>query len=354
MKKILVIGMSNSIGGTETYFYNYYKKIDSSKYHFDFVAAWGTVAFCNEYEKNDSKVYNLPNFMKNPIGYYRKMRRIIRDNKYDVVHINMLSAANVLPIKAALKEKVPEIIVHSHNTNMPKGLVRKVLHRVNKNILARPELIRLACGEAAGRWLFGDDSNFVVLNNAIDLGKFEFDLNNRAEIRKKYNIDKNDFLMGNVGRISEQKNQIFLLEVLKRMESKNVKLMIVGDGDKKNALMDKVKAYELEDKVIIVSPTLEIEKYYSAFDIFVLPSKFEGLPVVLVEAGANGLKAIISDKVLDYPDKNNTEVLALDELDLWVNQIKNGTAKRNPVYLPGYDIETEYKKLTDIYDGAKK
>lgn len=354
MRKILVVGMSNSVGGTETYFHNYYKRFELNKYYFDFIAAWGTVAFANEYEKNGSKVHSLPNFMKNPIDYYRKLRKIMRDGKYDVVHINMLSAANVLPIKAALKEKVPKIIVHSHNTNMPKGLVRKALHQVNKNVLTRPELTRLACGEAAGKWLFGNDANFVVLNNAIDLGKFKFDLNNRSEIRKKYDIDKNDFLIGNVGRISEQKNQIFLLEVLKRMESKSVKLMIVGDGDKKNVLMDKVKAYGLEDKVIIVSPTLEIEKYYSAFDIFVLPSKFEGLPVVLVEAGANGLKAIISDKVLDYPDKNNTEALSLDELDLWVNRIKSNATKRSSVSLPGFNIKVEYRKLMDIYDGVKK
>lgn len=354
MKKILVVGMSNNIGGTETYFHNYYKQFDLNKYHFDFITAWGSMAFADEYKKNGSKVFVVPNFMKNPIGYYKKMRKIIREGNYNIIHINMLSAANILPVKAALAEKVPKIIVHSHNTDMPKGLIRKLLHNFNKTVLRKSELTRLACSGMAGKWLFGDKCDFDVINNAIDLKKFRFSLQNRKMIRAKYQIRDDELLIGNVGRLCKQKNQIFLLEMLKEMNNVNAKLMIVGSGDKKVEIQDRAKKYDLRDRVVIVPATMDIEKYYSAFDVFVLPSKFEGLPVSAVEAIANGLDCVLLDSVSGYEIFENQKFLSVNDVDEWVNDVSNreiGTRMNNDEHIKkhGFDISTEFSKLAEVY-----
>lgn len=359
MKKILVIGMSNSIGGTETYFHNYYKCFDLKKYHFDFVTPWGTVAFADEYKKNGSKIFTVPNFIRNPIGYYWEMRKIIRNGNYDIVHINMLSAANILPVKAALIEKVSKIIVHSHNTDMPKGYLRKVLHIINKGVLTKPELKRLACSEMAGDWLFGSNSDFIIINNGIQIDRFKFNSIDRKKIRKKYNIGDSEFLIGNVGRICEQKNQFFLIEVLRKTKNKDIKLMIVGDGDKKKLLVNKIKNYNLEDRVILVPTVLDVEKYYNAFDLFVLTSKFEGLGMVSVEAQANGLNCVLPSYLKEFNIFNNQICLEINDIKSWVktinsffntnNGIRNDYSKH--IKACGFDILEQRDLLCEVYDG---
>lgn len=359
MKKILVVGMSDNIGGIETYFHNYYRYIDKEKYQFDFVTVCDTIAFADEYKENGSKIISLPSFIKHPIRYYNEMRKIIRDNKYDVVHINMLSAANVLPVKAALAEKVPKVIVHSHNTDVPKGLIRKTLHGINKRLLVKPELTRLACSKMAGEWLFGSDSDFTVINDGIEIDKFSFDLNSRKEIRKKYNIGDSDFLIGNVGRICEQKNQTFLVDVLKKIENKNIKLMMVGDGDKKKIIVDKIRDYGLENRVVIVPTVLDVEKYYNAFDLFVLTSRFEGFGMVAVEAQANGLTCVLPDYLKETEIFSNQICLKINDAEIWAEAIDSFFASNDKtrkdysehIKACGFDPLREYKVFCGVYDG---
>lgn len=357
MKKILIIGMSDNIGGTETFFHNYYEYFDLKKYHFDFVTVCGTIAFADEYESNGSVIYKLPHFLKHPFKYYKELRKIMRDNHYDVVHINMLSAANILPAKAALKESIQKVIVHSHNTNVPRGFLRRLLHHKNKKILRNSDLIKLACGESAGKWLFGNDTNFCVVNNAFNIDKFKFNVNSRERIRKKYGIYKDEFLLGNVGRICEQKNQQFLVDVLAKIQNKNVKLMIVGNDAKGKDLKTKIKSLGLEGRVIFVPPTDSINEYYNAFDAFVLPSRFEGMPVALVEAQANGLDILVSDKVFDFPTSEKVTILSIDSTAQWARKIEDladdiVTSKTRSIMLPNsFDIRSECKKLSAIYGG---
>lgn len=348
-KKILVIGLSSGRGGIESFFHTYYKKIDPSKYIFDFVTIESDVAFSDEYTKNGSKIFDLPNYTSHPIRYYNTLRKIIRKHKYNIVHINMLSAANILPLKAARKEKVKKIVIHSHNSNTPSGLLRKFLHFINKRTLRKNNVVKLACGEKAGKWLFGKDAEFQIINNAIDVKRFKYNDKNRKEIRTRYSIKDNEVLLGNVGRLYEQKNQVFLLDVLKRLD-KNYKLMLVGDGDKKKDIKKRIGMYSLEDRVIIINNTPEIEKYYSAFDIFVFPSLFEGAPVAPIEAQTNGLNCIISNSVTSEINLGKCKYLPLDDV-LWYDEIRKSTSHgRNNIALDNYNIEKQYKKMEKVYD----
>ena len=357
MKKILVIGMSDNIGGVETYFHNYYRHMDLKKYHFDFVTVCNSIAFDDEYRKNGSKIFKLPNFTRHPVAYYNKMRKIMHNGKYDVVHINMLSAANILPVKSAERENIPSVILHSHSSSAPKSFLKRFLHRCNKKYLSKNSFVRVACGEEAGEWLFGDKSDFKILNNAIDLDRFAFNRRYRKEIRDKYQIKFNDFLLGNVGQVSKIKNQSFLIDVLKRIRQDNLKLMVVGDDKSNGKFKKKVELAGLSDRVIVINKCEDIEKYYSAFDLFVFPSTFEGMPLAPVEAEASGLKCVLADFLASRKILSNQYFANINDIDGWVNIIKKKIAEptkrvnyKKHIEKNGFNISKEKYHMDFLYD----
>ena len=197
--KILEIGMGANLGGIETYFHNYYNYI-SEDFHFDFIDKDGGLFFADEYISNGSTVYHMPDFKAHPLKYYNKIKRIIKNGKYDVVHINMLSAANVLPIIAGYLSKA-KVIAHSHNSGVPRGFSRRVLHTINKPLLNLADT-RIACSKCAGKWMFGK-KDFTVIPNAIDLSVFCLNNNARLEYRDQLKFAKNDLVIGHVGRFAQ-------------------------------------------------------------------------------------------------------------------------------------------------------
>lgn len=299
---ILQIGLSHRLGGIETCIMNYYKHIDRSEFQFDFVDIYGKgFTFSNEIKQLGGKIYILPDCRRSPVSAAYQLRRILKKGKYDVVHINVLSAANLVPtLVSCIFRKNFSVIVHSHNTDVPSGIFRKLLDRINRNILRRMPVERWACGIAAGRWMWGDSFDGKnVLPNAIDTTCFSFDANARERIRKECEFCEEDCVLGFVGRLVEQKNVLFLVEIMSELckISPHYKLLIVGDGELKGKLKLKLKQNQLEDFVYFAGVQRNIAPWYSAMDAFVLPSCFEGFPIVGIEAQACGLPCFISDKV---------------------------------------------------------
>lgn len=354
MKRILVVGMSDNIGGIETYFHNYYQYFDKEKYQFDFATVCDTIAFADEYKKNGSKIYKLPNFIKHPIKYLNKMRNIIRMGSYDVIHINMLSAANILPVKAALKENVPKIIVHSHNSDIPHSIVRKILHIMNRRKIVNNKIIlRVACSRVAGEWFFGKNVDFSIIENFININDYKFIKNDRDNIRKKLNISFGEILIGNVGRLCEQKNQKFLIELLSRLDNK-YKLLLVGNGEQKEQLVTLAKNMKLEDRVIFVKNNMNIRKYYSAMDLFLFPSLFEGMPLAPLEAQANGLYCLVSNSVTKDVDHGNVCFLPIEH-EAWKSKVcslanKINSNKRCLAEFASFNIDKNIKMMYDLYE----
>lgn len=355
--RILVVGMHNKIGGVETFLMNYYRNIDKSTIQFDFINMYEELCFENEILKLGGKIYNVPNVKRKPIKYYKKLKKIIEDNKYNIVHINMLSAANILPVIAAKNAKVKNIITHSHNTNTPSGVIRKVLDKINKGILLKYSTDLWACSNLAGKWMFGNDREFKVINNAIDVEKYKFNGETRKKIRNKLNIE-NKFVIGHVGRFSYQKNHEFLIDTFYKIQKKrnDAYLLLIGEGELKEGICKKVNDFNINDKVLFLDTTDKIEDYLQAMDIFVLPSRFEGLPVTGVEAQANGLKCIFSSKITPEVKITDRNVfLDIDNSEQWVNYIANENIKyeRNIdaeiIKKSGFDISAETIKLQNIY-----
>ena len=346
--KILEVGMGPCLGGIEVYFHNYYKKL-SSDFHFDFTDRDGGLYFSEEYKANGSTIHHMPDFNRHPVKYFFTLKKIIKDGNYDAVHINMLSLANILPVLAAQFTKV-KVIIHSHNAGMPSGLARKVLHFINKPFVALADN-RLACSEAAGKWMFGKKS-FTVIPNAIDLSVFSLNEEKRNEIRQKYNIG-DSVLIGHVGRFAEQKNHAFLIDVFAELcrKSAKYKLMLVGEGELMEEIKQKVADAGLKDKVIFTGSVSNVQDYMQAMDVFVLPSLFEGLPVTGIEAQASSLPCVFSDRITkELKITDNVVFVPIEDKTAWIKEIEQLTSTPridNTAKLKesGYDIKNSIKLL---------
>lgn len=355
-----MIGMHNKIGGVETFLMNYYRKIDKKKVQFDFINMFDHLCFEKEIIDLGGRIYNVSSVKKNPIEYYKSIKKIIQNNRYEIVHIHMLSMANILPIIVAKKMNVKNIIIHSHNTNTPNGIIRKVLDKLNKHVALKYATDYFACSKDAGIWMFGKNAKFRVINNAVDVEKFKFNQVKRNEMREKLKLN-GKFVIGHIGRFSEQKNHDFLIEIFFKYLKENPKafLVTIGEGELKNQIKNKVADYKLLEKVKFIDPVNNVNDYLQAMDVFILPSKFEGLPVVAVEAETNGLTVITSNNVSkDLPIKELSVYCSLNNIDEWCKKINTSIKKRTDrtidITNSNYNIDVETKKLEKIYEKMSK
>lgn len=329
--RILQIVPNMQSGGLENLIMNIYRNIDRNRVQFDFLVHYKEKKFFDdEIEKLGGKIYrfSLRND-NNLIKYIKELNKFYKKHpEYKVIHCHM-SSIGFINFLIAKHNKINVRIAHSHNSSTDKTLKGRI-----KRIMMIPykyvSTINYACSTEAGRFLYGKKF-FEVIPNAIDCDKFKFSIENRTMIRKKYNINDNDILIGHIGRFNVQKNHTFLLEVFKETVKKNnnLKLMLIGDGE----LMPNVKKYisenNLDDKVIVTGVVADTWKYYSAFDIFVLPSLFEGLPVVGVEAQCSGVKCLFADNITrDVVISDVIEYRKLDK-EIWEKEFLNFDKKNN-------------------------
>ena len=323
------------------------------------------LCFSNEIKKNDGKIYNVCNVKRNPIKYYFELKKILTENKFDIVHINLLSLANILPILASKKANIKNIVLHSHNASTPKGIIRKILNKINRVFAIKNSTHLFACSKLAGEWMFGKNKKITIINNAVNFEKFSYNSNIREKIRKELKIEEK-FVIGHIGRFSEQKNHTFLIDIFKKVAEKNDNaiLLLIGEGELKETIKIKVNKYNLQDRVIFMEPVKNVNDYYQAMDVFVLPSLFEGLPVVGIEAQVSCTNCIFSKSITNELKLTDfCEFVGLDEsIEKWVDTIlkyinknKNDNSIKNTLLDNHYNIVKETKKIEKIYyDLVKK
>lgn len=317
-----------------------------------------------EFIDNGNKVFFMPDLsirkMKKFAGFWDKF---FKENKYDVVHSHFFQI-DYFVFKAAKKNGVNICISHSHNTkfseNKIKSLRNIIMFAPAKKYIDYWAGCSIAAGKAYYGNRFGGDDRSIVVHNAIDTYKYKFNREIRDALRKKLNIE-GKLVIGNVGKFNQQKNKLFLLDILKKLLEigVNAHLLNVGDGELRDEFVDKMKKNAVEDYVTLTGVVEDTENYLQAMDIFVMPSLYEGLPVVGVEAQANGLPCVFSNLITDEVNlnPNNNRFLALDDgVDEWVREIEslyncdadrgNG---RHVVERAGYDIKHEAKKLEKLY-----
>ncbi|MTB64718.1 glycosyltransferase [Streptococcus sp. zg-86] len=325
MIKILHIGLSSNPGGVENLLYNYLKYINKEQFQFDFADIYNEgLAFETEMRSLGATIINFPNYKKSPLQFIERFNNYLMTNSYDIIHIHMQSAANLLPIFWA-KRSGSIVICHSHSSSTPKGFLRKFLNKINQKYLKRLDIVKWACGIQAGQWMWGksfDKEN--VIPNAIDTKKFIYNDKLRVEMRNKLKLSNEDRVLGFVGRFGDEKNIFFLLEILEELlkKSNTYKLVCVGDGDLYQEFLNKVVEKNLVNNVYCVGRQHNTASWYQLFDIFLLPSFFEGFPVVAVEAQASNIPCFLSNTIAKEINlSKNIYFLPLKDASKWSTRI---------------------------------
>lgn len=349
-------------GGVESVVMNYYRHIDRSKIQFDFICDEDSTNIpYEEIEKLGGKVILIPPYQK-IFKYHKKLKKILKEGNYKIVHshINTLSVFSLFAAKCA---GVPVRIAHSHSTTnkqeKKKNLVKQVLRPFSK-VFATDYM---ACTEHAGRWLFGnkeyDNGNVYLLNNAIDLDKFKYDEKLRKEKRKELNIKEDTLVIGHVGRFVEQKNHRFLIDIFNEVhkQNKNSVLLLIGQGPLMDEIKQKVKILGIEDSVKFLGQREDVSELYNAMDLFLFPSLYEGLGMVLIEAQANGLPCVASTEVPEIA-KISEQIFFKgldDDVEDWKNNLlefknfDNRKYKLENYKNDIYDINSQVQKMLNYY-----
>lgn len=364
--KVLQVGLSFNPGGIESFVMTYYRKLSKQGVRFDFISMFPHLAYEEEIKSLGGKVFHTCDTRKHPLKFSRQMRKILRIGRYDAVHVNMLSAANIVPLIVASYGKVPTVIAHSHNSSTP-GVVRNLLHRINRPLIPMFATKYFACSELAGEWLFSKkirkSNNYHLIHNALDLKKFAFSLSEREEIRHELGVE-GKFVLGHVGRFEEQKNHKFLLEIFREVASacEEAILLLVGEGELQEMIQKKAEEYGIEDRIRFLGIRKDVAKLWKGMDIFVFPSLFEGLPIVALEAQASGIRSVMADTITtEVKLVEKVKFLSLqDSPKEWSRVIlsykgenrseEENSGIRQAFAKAGYDIESAAQTLLSYYE----
>jgi glycosyltransferase involved in cell wall biosynthesis len=362
--RVLHLVRKMDFGGVQSMIMNYYRNIDRKKVQFDFIVQGKEEGFYdNEIRSLGGSIYYVKS-IKNLICYYIDIYKVLKQNDYKIVHVHQ-NFANIHGLLLSLINGVPNRISHSHNSYPESSLFRRLIKKIIQYTINKLSTNKFACSIIAADWLYGErqraNGNISVINNAIDTKKFIFEDLTRQRKRLELNVS-DKILIGHIGNFSEQKNHEFLIDIFYEIYKIQTKahLILVGQGELEGKVKRKVESMGLTGHVSFLGKRSDINELLNAFDIFLFPSLYEGLPVVIVEAQSTGLKCIISDEIskeiaisslvtfveLGRPASEWAK-LVLDKLENYSRGDMEYVIQEN-----GYDIFQESKKLQDFYINA--
>lgn len=363
MKKQKILHVLGGLdhGGAEAFIMNALRFINRSKYEFGIATFMQPkngekFDFEDELKAMGVKLYHVAdNRFKNPLKFENDIAKLVKENGYTTVHshIDFMSA---LVLAGAKKGGATKRIAHSHSVNNMKINSKKMqlISGVLRRKLNRVATERIACGEDAGKFLFGPKQRFTVIHNGVDLERFRFNANTRHKMRVKCGFDDDEMILLNIGRLEEVKNHGKVIDIFGDYLRKNKKahLIIIGNGSLKEMIEEKIASERLGDYVTLIPAQDKVELYYMMADVFVMPSLFEGIPNVGVEAQACGMKCLFSDKVpREVKILDSTEFIPLN--GDWLGSIKRAENRNAAVKQPGvkaFDIKETVKALEAVYD----
>ena len=362
--RVLVFGMTENPGGVESFLINYYRNINREKIQFDFLCnSHEPVAYENELIALGGRTFHIIARSKNRALYKKELEKVFQQHasEWYAIWVNVCSLANIDYLKIAKKYGIQKRIIHSHNSQNMDSKLRVLLHKMNKRNIQKWATDFWACSEDAAKWFYNEEllMKSVQIHNAIDIENMRFDEEKRKALRQKYNLE-GKYVIGNVGRLHFQKNQAFAIEVFNCFYKKHPdsKLVLVGQGEDENKLKEIVKMYGLEEVVIFAGIQKDIQGWLSSFDLFLFPSKFEGLSIAALEAQANGLPVLASKKVIPEEVKMNDNFIFFnldkgakkwsEQVEKMKNYVRPGFARIKKTFQDkGYDIEQEAKRLQE-------
>ena len=367
MKILHIVGEIDG-GGVGSVVLNYMSHIDKKNMEVHILAFENSTKkeqlLQPKFEENGCKVIYIEHRNKGYIQHFRILKDLIQKEKYDVIHCHFgIWSAPYLFI--ALFSGVNVRIAHSHVTMSSYSPSKEKILKLFYPLLWFTVTDKFSCGRDAGRYLWGENNDFYIMKNAIETEEFKYDMETREICRRKLGIGEDTVVIGHVGRFCYQKNQEFIVDIAERMTKNyhNLLFVLVGDGEKFDYINEVIRERNLCDSFMLLGLRNDVNQLLQAFDVFILPSRYEGFPVVAVEAQTSGLHTILSDKI-------TREVALLDStacLDIesgtepWVQEIEKVLHKEVEINRPscaeiiksaGYDITEESKKLKQYYCAA--
>ena len=354
--------MTDNPGGMESCIMNYYRHVDKNKIHFDFLCNWESMVCEKEVKANGSKVYTIPQKSRNYKAYKRAMNTFFSEHadEYDVFWYNTCTLTNIDYLIYAKRYGIKKRIIHAHNSGNETSMIRGILHYVNKIRLGRYATDFWSCSMAAAVYFFIKkqihSQKYRLINNAISTYNYKYDILIRNEVRKNLGLE-DKYVIGHVGRFQFQKNHEFLIDIFYeylKLDSRAV-LMLVGQGEEEDAIRQKVINLGIEKSVLFMGVRTDVNRLLQAMDVFLLPSRFEGLPLVLIEAQTSGLRCLTTKNKVPYEVNvtGNVEFEELKENSIeWAHHIecmeKQPYDRKSCLDLitdAGYDILKEAEKM---------
>ena len=344
-------------GGIEQVIINYCSKIKTVD--FDLLYQYEPNNTClKKIENAGVRCARIPDKIKHPFRHCIAIYSFLKKGQYDAVHVHLDWFLSWIICVIALLAGVKKRIIHHHQIYQERTVFHRTFFFVMRKMNVLCSTCRLACSDGAAINGFGrrayEKGSVEIIQNAVNVGRFKFNRTERNRIRNQYGIAITDVCVGCIGRLCFQKNQLFLLKAFKRLvESKdNYVLMLIGNGPDKEKIIELVEKMRIQNRVLIVDSQDDVSPFYSAMDAFCLPSRWEGLGMVLVEAQINGLQCFASDKIPESVQiSNNVKFLSIADASVWTNAILNTEcfSHNNLFDAEIFDIDKCYKKLEKIY-----
>ncbi|MCT8388159.1 glycosyltransferase family 1 protein [Leuconostoc lactis] len=367
-KRVLIYVDRWASGGIESFIVTFLENVSTKDFNFTIVTS------TKESQLFDERLSRLDvNFVTlldefsawyiRPFKMLIKFKEFIRDEHFDVYHFHIYNAISLL--YPALIDRKRSVIVHSHNADVSHNYSRFVklpVHKMFRTLLVKKRYTLLAVSQLAGKWMF-KNSKFTIINNGIDSKKFKFSTEIRKKYREIFNFDDNTLVFLNVGRLNEQKNQTAFIEILKYIKNNigyKVKGLIIGDGELRTELENKIKTSNMDQNISILSGRDDLANIASMSDVFVLPSLYEGLPLVGVEMQSNGLVCFFSsnvDEAIKITEKASFinieepyEIIAKKMISLLNEKLMSDRKLMNQIVEKnGFDIQSTVDKIVKLY-----
>lgn len=296
VKVLHIVGALN-LGGAETMIMNIFRNIDRTRFQFDFYLSGNSGGFYeDEAKKLGGRIINVGRRKKHPVRYCVELFRLIRKEKYDAVQIHATDAQDGLPAVVARIAGARKVCLFSHSTSGQSQRRQRIMQKLFMWAVTEPQ----ACSCLAAQWMFGRHTSKVqIIPLPVNTEESRYDESVRLNERAKLHIESDEKVIGHIGRFQSPKNHRFLLDVFAEVVKRDprYKLVLIGDGNLRDEIDEKIKELGLEKSIIKVGEISGACKMMSMFDLFLLPSLYEGYPTVLLEAQANGLKSIVSSTI---------------------------------------------------------
>ncbi|OXC08652.1 glycosyl transferase [Ligilactobacillus agilis] len=365
MKKVLIIGITSGIGGTETFITQELERIDSSMFEVDVLLFQKyNQKYAKVLEEKVNNIFYVEPITGNKLKYIVDICNFYIKNKYDIVHVNSGSAKLFVYFWPLFFVKKTKVIVHSHNSNDGSKKIHNILAKF-QNILADK---MVACSTEAAEWMFGKkrvaNNEVQIIKNGVDLNKYKFRSTIREQYRKEYHLSDR-IIIGSVARFEKQKNHRRIIDIFTEYHAnkKNSTLILIGEGSLRKEIEKYVDEKGISESVIFLGNRNDVVNWLNVFDVLLLPSLYEGLPFIAIEAQATSLPVLTSNDISDEVritklvesmslDENDTNwVLKIDNLILsasqrteLVNEIEDDFSKE------GYNLEDTIRNVERIYE----